>query len=130
SDPQIALIRRWVQTGMAEGDPRKLPELPKFQEGWYLGKPDLIVTMDRAFDVPAGGPDVYRNFVLRLNLPEDKWVTAVALRPSALRPSAREVVHHALYFSDGNRSARKLDGQDGQPGFAGMGFRGSGLLGG
>jgi hypothetical protein len=110
---------------MAEGDPRMLPGLPKFQDGWYLGKPDLIVTMDRAFDVPAGGPDVYRNFVLRLNLPEDKWVTAIELRPSA-----RAVVHHALYFSDGNRSARKLDGRDGQPGFAGMGFRGSGLLGG
>src|SRR5262245_21179359 len=125
SDHQIALIRRWVQTGMAEGDPRMLPELPKFQAGWYQGKPDLIVTTDRAFDVPANGPDVYRNFVLRLNLPEDKWVTAIELRPSA-----RAVVHHALYFSDSNRSARKLDGQDGQPGIAGMAFRGSGLIGG
>jgi hypothetical protein len=125
SDHQIALIRRWVQTGMAEGDPRMLPELPKFQDGWYHGKPDLIVTLDRAFDVPASGPDVYRNFVLRLNLPEDKWVTAVELRPSA-----RAVVHHALYFSDSNRAARKRDGQDGQPGFPGMAFRGSGFLGG
>jgi hypothetical protein len=125
SDRQISLLRRWVQTGMAEGDPRKLPKLPKFQDGWSFGKPDLIVTMDRAFDVPAGGPDVYRNFVLRLNLPEDKWVTSIEVRPSA-----RAVVHHALYFCDSNRAARKLDGQDGQPGFAGMAFRGSGLIGG
>jgi hypothetical protein len=125
SDRQIALIRRWVQGGMAEGEPRMLPELPKFQDGWHHGKPDLIVTMDRAFAVPASGPDVYRNFVLRLNLPEDKWVTAIELRPSA-----RAVVHHALYFSDSNRAARKLDGQDGQPGFAGMAFRGSGFIGG
>jgi thiol-disulfide isomerase/thioredoxin len=125
SDRQIALLRRWVQTGMGEGDPKKLPEMPRFQEGWYLGKPDLVVTMDRAFDVPADGPDLYRNFVLRLNLPEDRWVTAIELRPSV-----REVVHHALYFSDRDRSARKLDGQDGQAGFAGMAFRGSGLLGG
>jgi hypothetical protein len=125
SDRQIALIRRWVQTGMAEGDPRLLPELPTFQDGWHHGKPDLIVTMDRAFDVPASGPDVYRNFVFRLNLPEDKWVTAIELRPSA-----RAVVHHALYFSDANRTAQKLDSQNGQPGFPGMAFRGSGLLGG
>jgi hypothetical protein len=125
SDPQIALLRRWVQSGMAEGDPKLLPKPPKFQEGWFLGKPDLIVTMDRAFDVPANGPDVYRNFVLRLNLPEDKWVTAIELRPSA-----RAVVHHALYFGDSNREARKLDGKDGKPGFAGMAFRGSGLIGG
>jgi hypothetical protein len=125
SDRQIALLRRWVQTGMAEGDPRALPEMPKFQEGWYLGKPDLILTMDRAFDVPADGPDIYRNFVLRLNLPEDKWLTAIEVRPSA-----RGVVHHMLYFSDGKRAGRDLDGKDGQPGFAGMAFRGTGLLGG
>jgi hypothetical protein len=125
SDRQIALLRRWVQTGMAEGDPKALPEMPKFQQGWYLGKPDLVLTMDRTFDVPADGPDIYRNFVLRLDLPEDKWVTAIELRPSA-----REVVHHALYFSDAKRAGRELDGKDGQPGFSGMGFRGSGLLGG
>jgi hypothetical protein len=125
SDQQIALLRRWVQSGMAEGNPRLLPLLPKFQDGWYLGKPDLVVTMDRPFDVPADGPDVYRNFVLRMDLPEDKWLTAIELRPRA-----RAEVHHALYFSDKDQSARKLDGRDGQPGFAGMGFRGSGQLGG
>jgi thiol-disulfide isomerase/thioredoxin len=125
SDWQIALIKRWVQTGMAEGDPRKLPELPKFPGGWYLGKPDLIVTMDRAFDVPADGPDIYRNFVLPLNLPEEKWLTAIEVRPSA--PA---VVHHLQYFSDRTGSARKLDGKDGQPGFVNMAFRGSGYLGG
>jgi hypothetical protein len=103
SDHPIALLRRWVQTGMAEGDPKRLPALPKFSDGWYLGKPDLVVTMDRALNVPADGPDLYRNFVLRLNLPEDKWVTAIELRPSA-----RGVVHHALFFSDGNRSVSKI----------------------
>jgi len=125
SDRQIALLQRWVENGMAEGDPQKLPKVPEFPQGWYLGKPDLIVTMDRAFDVPADGPDIYRNFVLPLHLTEDKWVTAIDIRPSA-----REVVHHALYFRDEKGSARKLDGKDGQPGFSGMGFRGSGQLGG
>jgi len=114
-----------VESGMAEGDVQKLPKVPEFPQGWYLGKPDLIVTMDRAFDVPADGPDIYRNFVLPLNLTEDKWVTAIDIRPSA-----RAVVHHALYFYDDKGSARKLDGKDGQPGFSGMGFRGSGALGG
>src|SRR5215472_6607975 len=95
SDQQIALIERWVESGMAEGDPQKLPKIPEFPQGWYLGKPDLIVTMDRPFDVPADGPDIYRNFVLPLNLAEDKWVTAIDIRPSA-----RAVVHHMLYFSD------------------------------
>jgi hypothetical protein len=125
SDYQIALIRRWVRTGTAEGDARKLPKMPRFHEGWYLGKPDLVVTMDRAFDVPADGPDIYRNFVLRPNLPEDKWLTAIEVRPSA-----RSVVHHVIYFTDHHRSARKLDGKDGQPGFPSMAFRGSERVGG
>lgn len=125
SDRQIALLQRWVQSDMAEGDAQKLPKLPEFPQGWYLGKPDLIVTMDQAFDVPADGPDLYRNFVLPLNLTADKWVTAIDIRASA-----RAVVHHALYFRDETGSARKLEGKDGQPGFSGMGFRGSGQLGG
>ncbi|HEY7309277.1 MAG TPA: cytochrome c, partial [Gemmataceae bacterium] len=102
SDRQIALLQRWVETGMAEGDAQKLPKVPQFPQGWYLGKPDLIVTMDQAFDVPADGSDIYRNFLLPLNLTEDKWVTAIDIRPSA-----REVVHHALYFRDEKGSARK-----------------------
>jgi thiol-disulfide isomerase/thioredoxin len=125
SDTQITLLERWVENGMAEGDPRKLPKVPEFPQGWSLGKPDLIVTMERPFGVPADGPDIYRNFVLPLNLSEDKWMTAIDIRPSA-----RQVVHHTLYFRDNKGAARKLDGKDGQPGFAGMAFRGSGQLGG
>jgi mono/diheme cytochrome c family protein len=125
SDAQIALFQRWVETGMAEGDPLKTPAPPTFSAGWSLGKPDLVVTMDRPYDVAADGPDVYRNFVFRLNVPEDKWVTAVEIRPSA-----REVVHHALFFTDATESARKLEGKDGQPGFTGMSFRRTGGLGG
>ncbi len=125
SDRQIALLKRWVESGMAEGDPQELPKMPEFPQGWSLGKPDLIVTMDRPFDVPADGPDIYRYFVLPLNLSEDKWVTAIDIRPSV-----RSVVHHTQYFSDDRGSARKRDGKDGQPGFSGMDFRGSGQLGG
>ncbi len=125
SAQQIALFQRWVETGMAEGDPQKTPAAPTFTSDWSLGKPDLIVKMDRPYDVAADGPDVYRNFVFRLNMPEDKWVTAVEIRPSA-----REVVHHALYFTDAAHSARQEDGKDGQPGFLGMAFKRTGGLGG
>jgi hypothetical protein len=127
SDEQVALIKRWVEGGMPEGDPAKLPALPKFTEGWQLGTPDLIVSMDKVYEVSATGRDIYRYFVLPLNLTEDKWVTAMELRPSA-----RSVVHHVLYFLDRTGKARQRDGQDGQPGFSGQGFGGtaSGSLGG
>lgn len=117
SDKQIATIKQWVETGMSEGDAKKLPKPPVFTEGWQLGKPDLVVTMDKAFEVPATGRDIYRNFVLPLNLDEDKWVTAIELRPSA-----RKVVHHVLYFLDTAGKARAKDGQGGKPGFTGSGL--------
>lgn len=125
-DPEeITLIQRWVAAGKPEGSPADAPPFPAFTDGWQLGEPDLILTMKEAYEVPAEGRDIYRNFVLPLDLPEDKWVKAIELRPSA-----RSVVHHSLYFLDGSGTARKLDGKDGKPGFSGMSFRMDGGLGG
>ena len=126
STEEIALIRDWVKAGMPEGDASQKAEPPKFDSGWTLGKPDLIVEMPEAFPVPADGPDIYRNLVIPLNLPEDKWVKAIELRPSA-----RGVVHHVLYFADASESVRRADARDPGPGFTGMGFgRSAQMLGG
>ncbi len=121
---QIELFERWVEAGMPEG-PGQHPKPPVFTEGWQLGEPDLIVSMAAAFQVPADGPDVYRNFALPIQLPEDRWVKAIEMRASA-----REVVHHSLFFLDTSGRAAQQDGQDGKPGFNGMFFRRSGSLGG
>jgi hypothetical protein len=125
TEEQIKLFRTWVNTGMAEGDPGRTPPVPKFPEGWRLGQPDLIVTMDRPFEVPARGPDIYQNFVIPLGLNEDKWVTAVEFRASA--PAA---IHHVLYLVDDSGRARRQSPKEGQPGFPGMAFRPTGSLGG
>jgi len=125
SEDQIALFEKWVKTGTAEGDTKKTPPAPQFADGWRLGKPDLVVKMDRPFAVPAEGQDIYQNFVIPLDLTEDKWVTAVEFQATA--PT---VLHHMLYFLDNSGRARKLVAKDGQPGFAGMGFRPTGSLGG
>ncbi len=125
SESEIDLITQWVDQDMPEGDPARTPSLPEFPEGWQLGEPDLVVSMAEAFEVNADGPDVFRNLVVPINLPADKWVTALELRPSA-----PEVVHHVLYFLGESESVRALDGQDGSPGFDGMRFRFTGSLGG
>jgi mono/diheme cytochrome c family protein len=122
TDAQIAAIDRWVKAGMPRGDASKMPKLPAFPpDGWRLGQPDLILEMPVGFDLPASGPDVFRNFVIPTNLTEDKWVRGIEFRPSA-----RKVVHHALfaYVPGGQLAAR--DGADGRPGFGGMGAVGVG----
>lgn len=128
SDQQIRTLRAWVAQGAIEGDAKDLPAMPKFAEGWYLGEPDMIVKMPEAFEVPAEGRDVFRVFVVPMNLPEDKYVSAVEFRPSN-----RKVVHHALFFLDNSGAARALDERDPGVGYgelAGLGFIPSGGLGG
>src|SRR5579863_3691368 len=111
TDQQIADIGTWVKAGMPLGDPAKAPKLPEFVEGWHLGKPDLVLEMPVGYEVPATGPDIYRNFVIPTGLTEDKWVRAVEFRPSA-----RKVVHHVLYAYDGTGALAKRSGLDGKPG--------------
>lgn len=116
TDAQISLIQQWVGAGSPEGDPSKAPPVPVFSDDWQLGKPDLILEMPAAYKVAAEGSDIYRNFVIPTGLTSDKWVTAIELKPTA-----RSVVHHVLFFSDTTGGARLLDGKDGQPGFPGLG---------
>jgi hypothetical protein len=114
NDADIAVIQKWVDAGMPEGDATKMPKMPAFTNGWELGPPDLIVKMNDAYPVPAYGRDIYRNFVLPLNLAEDKWVRAVDFRPSA-----RTVVHHSLFYLDDTGTARAEDAKDPLPGYDG-----------
>lgn len=122
---QVDLFRQWVEAGTPEGDAALTPPLPKFPEGWQHGTPDMVVTMEASFIVPASGPDVYRNFVIPLNLSEDKWVQSIEIRPSS-----RGALHHVLLFLDSTGAARKLDESDPGPGFKKMGFPRTGALGG
>lgn len=125
---QKQLIARWANSGAAEGDKRDLPPAPKFSTGWKLGKPDLIVKMPKSFKVPAGGADLFRNFVIPLNNKKPKFVVA-----AEFRPGNRRVVHHAVFYLDNSKVARLRDKFDPLPGygsFGGPGFVPAGDVGG
>ncbi len=119
SEAQIKRIQQWLDAGMPEGNAKDLPPAPRFNEGWQLGKPDLIVKMPEAFDVPAEsrntGNDVFRNFVLPLPVTTTKYIRAVEILPGN-----KQLVHHANLLIDRTGNARRLDAQDTGPGFGGM----------
>ena len=128
SDQELTLLKEWVAADCPEGDQADLPPSPQFTEGWQLGAPDLIVRMQKPFRVPADGPDLLQNFVLPIEIPEDKLVAAVEFHPGNKR-----VVHHAVLFLDDKGQACKLDNATPEPGygnFGGPGFAPSGALGG
>jgi tetratricopeptide (TPR) repeat protein len=112
---EIDTIRRWVEDGLQEGRPDDKPAVPAFSDGWQLGTPDVVVTMPVAFEVPADGPDVFRNFVLPVPLNARRYVRALEFRPGNAR-----VLHHARLLLDDTGDIRRFDGKESAPGFPGM----------
>lgn len=115
SEADIATFERWAAAGAPEGDPARLPPLPKLAEGWSLGEPDLVLTLAEPFVVPAEGRDVFQNFVLPIPLERARFVEALELRPGNKR-----VAHHATIKVDRTASSRTLDAESKEPGYPGM----------
>ena len=115
SDGEIALLERWASTGTLEGDPKHLPALPKFADGWLLGPPDLIVKPDAPFTLPAQQADAFRIFAIRVPIRKRAYVTGIEFHPGNAR-----VVHHANIRIDRTDSTRKLDLADPLPGYDGL----------
>ncbi|HTS77727.1 MAG TPA: hypothetical protein VMG40_16065 [Bryobacteraceae bacterium] len=90
---EIDTLVAWVDGGAKEGDPKDAPAPRTFVEGWNIGKPDLVLQMPNAFDVPARGTIEYQYVILPTGLTEDKWVTKVEVRPEA-----RSAMHHVIAY--------------------------------
>jgi Flp pilus assembly protein TadD len=115
TEQQITNLRLWSEQGKLEGIRTDLPPAPKFNEGWQLGQPDLIVKMPKPYTLRAGGKDVFRNFVIPIPLTKTRYVRAVEILPGN-----KTIVHHANILIDRAQSSRVQDGKDGAPGFEGM----------
>src|SRR5262249_28000388 len=102
-----------------EGEARDRRPPPSFPSGWQLGAPDLVLTPARPYLLEPQADDVFRNLVIRVPLPADRFVRAVELQPGGAP------VHHAVLHLDRTPASRRLDGADGRPGFDGMGAMGA-----
>jgi hypothetical protein len=93
TDADKKTLIAWIDAGAPQGDPKDLPAAPEFAEGWEIGKPDVILSMQKPYDVPASGTVAYQYFTIPTNFTEDKWVQAIEVRPGN-----RKAVHHILAF--------------------------------
>jgi mono/diheme cytochrome c family protein len=94
SEHEIATIAAWVDGGAVKGDDKDLPSQPQFADGWTIGKPDAVFTMDEEYTIPAGGTIPYLYFRVPTRLTEDKWIQAIEIKPGA-----RSHVHHVIAFT-------------------------------
>ena len=113
SQQDIDTIAAWVDAGAPKGDDKDLPKAPVFADGWTIGKPDAIFTMDQDFEIPASGAIDYKYFRVPTHLTEDKWIQAIEIKPGA-----RAHVHHVIAFTQPAGQELKPGGELG-PGYIG-----------
>ena len=94
SQAEIDTIAAWVDGGAAKGSDADMPKAPQFAEGWTIGKPDAVFTMEEDYDIPATGVIPYQYLRVPTHLTEDKWIQAIEIRPSA-----NAQVHHVLAYT-------------------------------
>jgi len=89
TDEQIATIVRWIDSGMAPGNPKDMPPAKMWpsDEGWQLaeqfGQPDIIV-QSTPYTVPAVAQDAWwKPLTDVLPVTEPRWVRAVEMRPGS-----------------------------------------------
>lgn len=90
---EIDTLVSWASGGAPAGDPKQAPAAKQFAEGWSIGKPDFVVEMPEAFQVPASGTIDYHYVILPTNFKEDRWVVA-----AETRPMNRAVNHHIIAY--------------------------------
>ena len=83
SEADKNVILKWARGGAPEGNPKDLPPAPQFAEGWMMGKPDAVFTMQEAYPIPASGTLDYKFFEIPTNLTEDRWLQAFEVRPGS-----------------------------------------------
>jgi Flp pilus assembly protein TadD len=115
SERELMLIRQWVNDKMPEGDATAAPAQPHYDGSWVMGKPDLILKFQRSFTVPAGGTDIFRNFILPYPLAQTHYVRAMEIRPGS-----PQVVHHANITIDRAAGMRRQYANSWQDGISGM----------
>ncbi len=97
---EIETIVHWARAGAPQGDPADLPEAPTFQEGWKLGEPDHVITLD-SIEVPADGDDLFPQQVVEVDLGQPRWIRAIEFLPEDPRVTHHFLTTYATSMSEG-----------------------------
>lgn len=120
TDTQIQTIADWYDNGMQPGNPADEASMPNFPTGSALGTPDMVLSMEQAFEHQGTNSDGYQVFVLDPQLTQTEQVRAVEYRPGNTT-----ICHHAVIAKDNTNQADVLDAADPNYGyemFGGFGF--------
>jgi hypothetical protein len=96
SDEEMATVLKWVDAGAPGGNMADMPAAQTFgpEDVWHIGKPDMIVKMDKVHQMYPKGPDWWIDYFADTNLKEDRWIKAMEVRPGN-----RRIVHHVVTYA-------------------------------
>ena len=84
---RIATLAAWAEKGASEGNAKDRPAPVVFNDGWTIGKPDIIVTMPKDIEIPATGVIDQSNVLVYAHFDKDVWVKSAEVRPVTRGPS-------------------------------------------
>ena len=91
----VSVFVAWIDGGAPKGDIADMPKMPALADGWTIGKPDAVYSMTEDYKSPPSGTIDYLYLRIPVNLPEDRWYTAVEIKPSA-----RAHVHNIIAYTE------------------------------
>ena len=96
SDAEIATMVRWIDSGAPLGNAADMPPVQTFapEDVWHIGKPDLIVKMNKTHTMYPKGPDWWIDYFADVPITEDRYIKAMEIRPSN-----RKIVHHVVMYA-------------------------------
>ena len=94
TEAEIQTIAKWVDGGAVRGNLADMPPPKQFSDldQWFIGKPDIVVTNEKAYTLPATGPDNIVDMLVDPGFKEDMYVMAIESKPAD--PQSFKVVHH------------------------------------
>lgn len=101
----------WLSSDRPEGDPADAPVQRVFVDEWTIGKPDAVYQIPHPFTIKAEGAMPYQHTVVETSFPEDRWVRAYEIIPTA-----RQVVHHVIVKMH-PKGAKIVDRGEGSEGY-------------
>ena len=110
---EIATIEKWIEGGMRAATGASARPSATATAEWEHGPPDLVLRLP-SYILPAGGQDVFRNFVVAVPPGANRFVRGMHFRPG------NRAVHHANIRVDMTPLSRHFDDADPQPGYEGI----------
>ncbi len=102
TEEEIEMITAWVEANTPRGDSTKEVPSPKFENISFFGKPDLVISAQKAYQVKGNGTDAFLIMKFPYEIPYDTIADIIEFVPDQ-----RKLIHHVnghlISYDEGRR---------------------------